>query len=94
MLQAGAAAARARGLQVKGWQPDKASSSAAKNVPDILLFCRLPDEPYVGCGRLALRAVDLGVRPLRFLWQLCHIDELRRAPTFLRLVPDAAAAGN
>lgn len=97
MLRIGSAAARQRGIEVKGWSPSVATDETkteaeteTDGAADMLLFCRLPNEPYVGCGRLALRAVDLSARPLRFLWQLCDFDALQQTEGFVNLVPDAA----
>lgn len=95
LLHAGAATAAAQGIDVSGWPAtsqdaaktvdrDSAAASAAQppSPAEVLLFCRLPDEPYLCCGRLALRAVDLAARPLRFLWQLCDAPVLRETEAF------------
>lgn len=42
----------------------------------LLLFCRLPAEPYVCCGRLAYALHEPSSSPVRFIWTLLDADEL------------------
>lgn len=42
----------------------------------LLLFCRLPGEPYVCCGRLAYVAHEPSSSPLRFVWTLLDAEKL------------------
>ena len=42
----------------------------------LVLFCRLPAEPYVCCGRLAYVEHDESKMPLRFVWKLLDADAL------------------
>ena len=54
----------------------------------VLLFCRLPQQPYVCCGRLACVSHDLERRPLRFMWRLRDIDKLRGRDEFDELLAE------
>ena len=45
----------------------------------VVLFCRLPQEPYVFCGRLRYVSHDPAVRPMRFVWELQDLDAALRA---------------
>lgn len=49
-----------------------------KPLDAVMLFCRLPDEPYVCCGRLKLAGYDVQQKPLRFLWMLEDLDAVRK----------------
>lgn len=42
----------------------------------VLLFCRLPDEPYVFCGRLTYGEHDPRRRPIKFVWVLHDFERL------------------
>jgi hypothetical protein len=57
----------------------------------LLLFCRLPGEPYVFCGRLALAAHDLSSAPLAFTWRLLDAPALLRGSEHFRAL--LAASG-
>ena len=67
-----------------------ASSSSGKGTP-VLLFCRLPGEPYVCCGRLRYLSHVPGRQPVKFLWQLVDVARLRGAPAFEELMSAAPA---
>ena len=43
----------------------------------VLLFCRLPGEPYVCCGRLAYVSHVPRRQPLKFVWRLEDAEGLR-----------------
>lgn len=92
LLRCGVAAAQAQKLQCHCRHVSTSSQSDTESAP-ILLFCRLPDEPYVCFGRLALRDCDLTTRPLRFLWHLADVDVLRRElPSFAEFIGSPEAA--
>ncbi|CAM9253929.1 unnamed protein product [Chrysoparadoxa australica] len=42
----------------------------------VLLFCRLPSEPYIYCGRLSLVSFDPNSEPLHFTWSLVDTSKL------------------
>lgn len=66
-------------------------SEAEASEPDtVLLFCRLPKEPYVFCGRLAYAAHWPDERPVRFAWRLLDAERLADCPDFRDI---AGAAG-
>lgn len=72
--------------------PTPMSSSAEGDDGDIvLLFCRLPGEPYVFCGRLGYAAHWPDERPVRFAWRLLDSRGLKDSPDF-RAITDAAGA--
>ncbi len=87
LLQNGLSAARAAQLPVTGWPSDDPAlqvpppppgAEAVEILPaTIVLFCRLPDQPYVCFGRLALRLFDGSQQPLKFVWYLCDVARLR-----------------
>ena len=52
----------------------------------VLLFCRLPNEPYVFCGRLGYSKHSAGERPIRFVWRLLDADRLAGLPDFEAVV--------
>lgn len=66
-----------------------AASSAKKKVDPILLFCRLPGEPYVCCGRLQYVSHVPRRQPIKFNWRLLDIHELRGKPAFDALMEEA-----
>ena len=43
---------------------------------EVWLFCRLPGEDYVNCGRLRYRQHWTGKYPLRFRWELCDYKQM------------------
>lgn len=72
---------------------DRSSSASAgdnrsENAVDdaVLLFCRLPKEPYVFCGRLGYADHWPGERPVRFLWQLLDVERLAGFEDFKAVV--------
>ena len=52
----------------------------------VLLFCRLPQQPYVYCGRLGYYSHSLGVSsndsPVEILWQLLDEEALMKSELF------------
>jgi hypothetical protein len=52
----------------------------------LLLFCRLPAEPYVCCGRLAYVSHEPSSSPLRFVWSLLDADQLLESSEPFRLL--------
>lgn len=69
---AGSGAGAGAGVTVSEVDEDKSFS--------VLLFCRLPGEPYVFCGPLRYATHDARRRPLRFEWELSRCAELLRHP--------------
>ncbi|CAM9485106.1 unnamed protein product, partial [Laminaria digitata] len=71
-------------------QPERDSSSSnssSKGQDDaVLLFCRLPKEPYVFCGRLGYAEHWPAERPLRFIWRLLDAGKLALQPDFGKIV--------
>ena len=65
-----------------------AASSARKGDP-VLLFCRLPGEPYVCCGRLQYVSHVPRRSPIKFHWRLLDIHELRGQTAFDALMEEA-----
>lgn len=64
-----------------------------KNVEDVvLLFCRLPREPYVFCGRLGYANHWPDERPVRFLWRLLEVERLAGRSDFEAILGAASAA--
>lgn len=55
----------------------------------VLLFCRLPKEPYVFCGRLRYAEHWPGERPVRFVWRLLDAGRLAGCPDFGAIVEAA-----
>lgn len=55
----------------------------------VLLFCRLPNEPYVFCGRLGYVDHWPDERPVRFLWRLHDAERLAAFPDFAAVVEAA-----
>lgn len=73
-----------------------AASSDAQSLPlpssngePILLFCRLPGEPYVCCGRLGYLSHVPRRQPVKFLWRLLDAPKLRGQPAFEELMAAA-----
>lgn len=52
----------------------------------VLLFCRLPNEPYVFCGRVGYSKHWAAERPIRFVWRLLDAERLARWPDFGAIV--------
>ena len=52
----------------------------------VLLFCRLPGEPYICCGRLAYVSHVPSRRPLKFLWKLLDLPALNKSNGFKELL--------
>ena len=53
------------------------SSSSSSAAEPVLLFCRLPGEPYVCCGRLSYVSHVPRRQPLKFVWRLLDEPRLR-----------------
>ena len=49
---------------------------------EVLLFCRLVGEPYVCCGRLRYVSHDARRLPVKFVWNLADIQQLRKSEAF------------
>ena len=60
--------------------------SGAKTAAHVLLFCRLPGEPYICCGRLGYVSHQPGRRPIKFVWALRDVDRLRESEHFRALL--------
>ncbi|KAG5181361.1 hypothetical protein JKP88DRAFT_321862 [Tribonema minus] len=76
--------------------PDDGGAPAVAPPPPcaLLLFCRLPGEPYVFCGRLALAHSDLRASPLAFTWRLLDAPTLRASsPHFAALLSAGDGGG-
>jgi hypothetical protein len=68
------------------------AAKASKGAPEgVLLFCRLPGEPYVCCGRLGYVTHKPGRQPLKFVWRLLDVGALREREPFRRLMSEAGA---
>jgi hypothetical protein len=52
----------------------------------VLLFCRLPGEPYVCCGRLAYSTHVPRRQPLKFEWELADLPKLAKSDVFQELI--------
>lgn len=77
-------------------QPERGidSSNSSSTCEDaVLLFCRLPKEPYVFCGRLGYAEHWSTERPLRFVWRLLDARKLALQPDFGSIVQAAGIAG-
>ena len=78
-------------------EAQKASPEDASNGrdddDDVLLFCRLANEPYVFCGRLQCEKYWPTERPMRFTWRLLDAERLARYPDFAAIVDAAAVPG-
>eukprot|EP00752_Nemacystus_decipiens_P017229 g15434.t1 len=76
---------------VEGAEDDSPSAGGAVGPASgardaVLLFCRLPDEPYVFCGRLGYSKHWAGERPVRFVWRLLDSERLAGLPDFEAIV--------
>lgn len=58
----------------------------------VLLFCRLPKEPYVFCGRLGYAQHWPEERPVRFVWRLLDAGRLASWPDFKAIVKAAGVS--
>ena len=67
---------------------EPAASSATKGEA-VLLFCRLPGEPYVCCGRVGYISHVPRRQPVKFVWRLLDAQELRGQPAFEELMKAA-----
>lgn len=67
-------------------------SSSGGEEDAVLLFCRLPKEPYVFCGRLAYVKHWPEERPMRFVWRLLDAKCLASHPDFHAIVEAAGIA--
>jgi hypothetical protein len=62
---------------------------------ELLLFCRLPGEPYVCCGRLAYVSHEPSSTPLRFVWSLVDAEQLRKSSEpFRQLIAQGGGTAN
>jgi len=52
----------------------------------VLLFCRLPSEQYICCGRLTYVKHDASKHPLKFVWALADFEQLRQSEAFRGLL--------
>lgn len=65
------------------------SSNDSDREDAVLLFCRLPKEPYVFCGRLGYDKHWPCERPVRFVWRLLDAERLAQYPDFAAIVKAA-----
>ncbi|CAM9497969.1 unnamed protein product [Ectocarpus fasciculatus] len=72
---------------------DGVDGGGGKSGDVVLLFCRLPNEPYVFCGRLGYSKHWAGERPVRFVWQLLDAAGLTKRPDF-KAILEAAGIGS
>ncbi|RYG51207.1 hypothetical protein EON66_11015 [archaeon] len=66
---------------------------------DVCLICRLGTDPYVWCGRLTYVSHDATRHPIKFIWRLADVDELRARreslyPTLLRAAGGAPSGSD
>eukprot|EP00457_Paulinella_chromatophora_P006091 gb/GEZN01006109.1/.p1 GENE.gb/GEZN01006109.1/~~gb/GEZN01006109.1/.p1 ORF type:complete len:335 (-),score=66.59 gb/GEZN01006109.1/:170-1174(-) len=52
----------------------------------VLLFCRLPKQPYVYCGELRYVEHAATSRPMRVIWELKDFHTLVKCPLFQRIL--------
>lgn len=94
------------GVDGSGWEFGAAAGSSqggsAPRTPtcQVVLWCRLPGEPYVFCGRLHYVTHDPTTSPLRFVWELADFDLLTSGKRVAVAcagggvaIPDAAGGG-
>ena len=62
------------------------ASSGKRSGDSVLLFCRLPGEPYVCCGRLSYESHDGHQQPVKFVWRLDDIEALRKSESFQEIL--------
>ena len=55
----------------------------------LLLFCRLPGEQYVCCGRLGYVSHVPDRQPLKFVWRLLDLPALQESEAFRELLAAA-----
>eukprot|EP00903_Cladosiphon_okamuranus_P012044 g11309.t1 len=67
--------------------------SGDEDVDAVLLFCRLPNEPYVFCGRLGYSKHWADERPIRFVWRLLDAERLAGSSDFEAVVEVAGVEG-
>ncbi|CBJ25836.1 conserved unknown protein [Ectocarpus siliculosus] len=72
---------------------DGVEGDGGKSGDVVLLFCRLPNEPYVFCGRLGYSKHWAGERPVRFVWRLIDAAGLTKRPDF-KAILEAAGIGS
>ena len=73
--------------------PERGGNNISSTCKDaVLLFCRLPHEPYVFCGRLGYAEHWPTERPLRFVWRLLDAGKLALQPDFGGIVEAAGIA--
>jgi len=62
-------------------KPARKEGVKAEKAPacQVVLWCRLPGQPYVFCGRLRYVSHDDTVRPIAFVWQLQDMGAMLRA---------------
>ena len=75
-------------MKYKTTQPTAVKNTSTKPVSQedsvvppeaVLLFCRLPGEPYVNLGRLVLEKSELEEKPMRFLWRLQDLHVVQQS---------------
>jgi hypothetical protein len=65
------------------------SGEEAGSWPDsVILFMRLPGEPYVCCGRCAYVSHNFEKHPLKFVWELVDHKQLEESGSFKELVSE------
>lgn len=72
---------------------DGVEGGGGKSGDVVLLFCRLPNEPYVFCGRLGYSKHWAAERPVRFVWRLLDAAGLTKRPDF-KAILEAAGIGS
>ncbi|CAN0410566.1 unnamed protein product [Ectocarpus sp. 12 AP-2014] len=79
-------------LRASASPDDGVEGGGGKSGDVVLLFCRLPNEPYVFCGRLGYSKHWAGERPVRFVWRLIDAAGLTKRPDF-KAILEAAGIG-
>lgn len=92
LLRAPDAAADAASVPVKveGAGKGKGKGTDGKRLKGtaVLLFCRLPGEEYIYCGRLGYCRHNPERRPMRFVWRLLDFAALRTKPAYKDMFDD------
>ncbi|KAL1530144.1 hypothetical protein AB1Y20_001060 [Prymnesium parvum] len=71
---------------VRSTRAPKSTKLAEQKDDQVLLFCRLPGEPYVCCGRLTYESHNPDVHPIKFVWKLDDIESLRKSAAFREIL--------
>ena len=61
------------------------AASARRSGTCVLLFCRLPQEEYVYCGKLGYCRHSATSRPMKFVWRLLDFAALRAKAVFRQM---------